>query len=95
MERSLIIENGETSSVVQDIKLKVDSFKQKLEVRDLRFQCFQTIAGNMCMSNYVNSCTALNSLLNHKLVCATKQGAGLGSSLACQVSLAYRVPIET
>ena len=47
------------------------------------------------MSNYVNSCTALNSLLNHKLVCVTKQGAGLGSSLACQVSLAYRVPIET
>ncbi|CAH3038640.1 unnamed protein product [Porites lobata] len=31
LERSLIIENGETSSVVQDIKLKVDSFKQKLE----------------------------------------------------------------
>ena len=32
LERSLIIENGETSSVVQDIKLKVDSFKEKLEV---------------------------------------------------------------
>lgn len=32
LERSLIIENGEASSVVQDIKLKVDSFKEKLEV---------------------------------------------------------------
>ena len=32
MERSLIIENGETSPVVQDMKLKVNSFKEKLEV---------------------------------------------------------------
>ena len=32
LERSLIIENGETSSVVQDMKMKVDSFKEKLEV---------------------------------------------------------------
>ena len=32
LERNLIIENGETASVVQDMKLKVDSFKEKLEV---------------------------------------------------------------
>ena len=32
LERSLIIENGETSPVVQDMKLKVNSFKEKLEV---------------------------------------------------------------
>ncbi|XP_020617045.1 high affinity cGMP-specific 3',5'-cyclic phosphodiesterase 9A-like [Orbicella faveolata] len=31
LERSLIIENGETSPVVQDMKLKVNSFKEKLE----------------------------------------------------------------
>ncbi|KAK2551247.1 High affinity cGMP-specific 3', partial [Acropora cervicornis] len=31
LEKSLILENGETSSVVQDIRLKVDSFKEKLE----------------------------------------------------------------
>ena len=32
MEKSFILENGEASSVVKDIKLKVDSFKEKLEV---------------------------------------------------------------
>ena len=32
LEKSFILENGETSSVVQDIKLKVDSFREKLEV---------------------------------------------------------------
>ncbi|KAJ7393363.1 hypothetical protein OS493_006334 [Desmophyllum pertusum] len=31
LERSFILENGGASSVVQDIKLKVDSFKEKLE----------------------------------------------------------------
>lgn len=31
LEKSFILENGETSSVVQDIKLKVDSFREKLE----------------------------------------------------------------
>lgn len=31
LEKSLMLENGETSSVVQDIRLKVDSFKEKLE----------------------------------------------------------------
>ena len=32
LEKSFILENGEASSVVKDIKLKVDSFKEKLEV---------------------------------------------------------------
>lgn len=31
LEKSFILENGEASSVVKDIKLKVDSFKEKLE----------------------------------------------------------------
>lgn len=31
LKKSFILENGETSSVVQDIKLKVDSFREKLE----------------------------------------------------------------
>lgn len=64
LERSLIIENGETSPVVQDMKLKVNSFKEKLEVCKFddrvvilwTIQCKTEHKGNDHLHNYLLHC---------------------------------------